>query len=315
MAVKTVFSQAGLQRILAAYDLGRFVRSEALQRGTVQTNYILHTTQGRYVLRYYENRSEESVRFEIDLLTYLAARQYPCPAVYANKQGAYLGTHHDKPYAIFQFIEGQHVEDPNLRQRSQVVQRAAELQALTVDFRSPYTPHRWNYNPDLCRTLAHAEARKLDTQRARDKYAWLTHELSALYLPPSAPKGICHCDYHYTNLLFRGDEFVALIDFDDANRTYTQFDLVCLIEYWAWPRAERIDLERARRIAQAYAKHRPMSAIEQECMYDVYKLSILFDCVWYFDRGTVEGCLERRKIDGLTAIGRERFRDALFGDP
>ena len=66
MVVKTAFSQYDFERILSQYDLGTYSGSKAVKRRTVKTNYIVQTTQGKYVLRYYENRSRESVLFEID---------------------------------------------------------------------------------------------------------------------------------------------------------------------------------------------------------------------------------------------------------
>lgn len=187
------------------------------------------------------------------------------------------------------------------------------MQKLTEDFHSRHTLYRWNYNPDLCRTLAHEKAKKINTKSAREKFAWLVHELSTLYLPPSLPKRICHCDFHFSNLLFQGDDFVALLDFDDANYTFPQFDLVCLIDRWAWPHdADILNVAEARDIVQEYMKHRPLTAIEQHCMFDVYKLSILIDCVWYFDRGLTDTFFEKRKINAVANLGRQQFYDELF---
>lgn len=313
MAVKTEFAPEELAGILGQYDLGAYVQAEAIRQGTVQTNYVMRTTQGRFVFRYYENRSRESVLFERDLLLYLTGRGYPCPAPIQDRQGAYVGLHRGKPYMIFQFVEGHHVEQANARQWQQLVQKAAELQKVTEGFRSAYTRYRWNYDVDLCRELASAEAARLDTQNAYQKLAWLAHELSTLDLPPSLPKGICHCDFHFSNVLFQGEEFVALLDFDDANRTFLPFDLVGLVESWAWPHeAEALDLAEARRIVQAYGQHRPLSSPEQQRLYDVYKLSILFDCVWYLGRGDAGDFRERRKIQALRDLGRESFFDGLF---
>ncbi len=196
----------------------------------------------------------------------------------------------------------------------QIIQRVAELQSLTQDFSSPYTQHRWNYGPDLCRSLAQAEAAKIGTENARAKLAWLAHELSTLDLPPSLPKAICHGDFHFSNLLFQGDRFAALLDFDDANWTFYQFDLVGLIDSWAWPHdAELFNVTQARAIVQEYVRHHPLSGIEQQSMYDVHKLSILIDCVWFFGRGEVNDFFEKRKIDALTKLGREGFCAELFG--
>lgn len=313
MAVKTSFAPEELAGILAGYDLGAYRRADGIGQGAVQTNLLLETTEGRFVFRYYENRSRESVRFERDLLLYLGERDYPCPAPLPDRQGEYVGLYGGKPYVIFAFVEGHHVEDPGPRHRAQLVRWAAELQTVTAGFRSPYTPYRWNYEPALCRRLARAEAARLDTPAAREKLAWLEQQAAALELPPSLPRGICHCDFHFSNVLFRGDEFAALIDFDDANRTYLPFDLVGLIEAWAWThKADALDLAEARRVVRAYEQHRPLGPVERRHVYDVYKLSILFDCVWFFGRWEGDGFYEKRKIEALAGLGRQRFMDEVF---
>jgi Ser/Thr protein kinase RdoA (MazF antagonist) len=313
MTAKTIFTDEDFQSILSQYDMGLYTHSEAIKQGTVQTNYTIHTTQGKYVFRYYETRSMPSVLFESALITHLTAHNYPCPRQIINKWGTSVSTYHDRPYAIFEFIEGKHMEEPSAHHWQQVIQKAAELQVLTSDFQSAYTKFRWNYTPDLCRSLAHKEAEGINTKCARDKYSWLVGELTNLDLPNALPKGICHCDFHFSNVLFQDDEFVALLDFDDANYTYLQFDLVGLIEYWAWHHtAEMLDLEKAREVVHMYMKHRKLSPLEQLHLFDVYKLSILFDCVWYFARGDTCDFYEKRKIDALSGLGRIAFYDTLF---
>jgi Ser/Thr protein kinase RdoA (MazF antagonist) len=139
-------------------------------------------------------------------------------------------------------------------------------------------------------------------------------QLAALDLPASLPKGICHCDFHFSNVLFQDDCFVGLIDFDDANYTYLLFDLVSLVDSWAWPfQSERLDLVQARAIVQAYHVHRPISVVEQYHIFDVHKLSILFDCIWFFSRGTADDFYEKRKIDFLDGLGREQYAQACLG--
>lgn len=313
MAVKTVFTSEDFQDMLSHYDLGAFIQAKAVQQGTVQTNYFITTSHGKFVFRYYENRSRESVLFESELLAYLTKCNYPCPAHIKNRQGTTVGTYQDKPYVFSEFLDGEPIEQPNHHHMQQLVQKAAELQAVTKDFRSEYTPYRWNYDPALCRRLAGKEAAKLNTKDAQEKFVWLDHELTMLDLPAALPKGICHCDFHFSNVLFQEGEFAALLDFDDANYTFLQFDLVGLIEAWAWPyTADRLDIKNAHVIVQEYNKHRPLPLIEQEHLYDVYKLSILIDCIWFFRRGAAHDFFEKRKINALTKLGRQNFMDALF---
>lgn len=313
MVAKTPFSQHDFVNILSQYELGTYIQSEPITHGTVQTNFYLQTTQGKLVFRYYENRSLESVLFESHLLAYLKKHHYPCPAPFKNTQGSFVGLYQEKPYVFFEFIEGQHIDRPTDHHKQQLIQKAAELHNLTRKYPPHYKNYRWNYSVELCRTLAHTEATKINTKNAQEKFAWLDDQLSMLQLPMSLPKGICHCDFHFSNVLFQKNEFVALLDFDDANYTFLLFDLVGLIEVWAWSHpSDTLDLMQAHVIVQEYMKHRPLNVVEERHLYDVYKLSILIDMVWFFRRGHAKDFYEKRKVDFLNNLGRKKFFDLIF---
>ena len=309
------FTGKKLAEILLNYDLGEYTDSKVFTSGTVQTNILVQTTKGKFVFRYYgKNRSEKSVLFESNLVKYLKDRDYPCPAPFANKHGKFVGVYNKKPYVIFEFIEGQHIENPNENQKKQFIKKVAELHNITKNYRPSYKKHRWNYSIELCRELAQKEAEEINTANSREKLKWLENKLSELELPESLPKGVCHCDFHFSNALFRNGRFNALIDFDDANYTFLMFDLIGLIEYWAWPHGEALEFERAREILREYTKYRTLNNNEKRHLFDLYKLSILIDCVWFFRRGSARDFFEKRKIDCLDDIGRGRFYDLLFAN-
>jgi homoserine kinase type II len=315
MAAKTLFSDQDFDDLLSQYALGTYICSEPITQGTIQTNYFVQTTRGKYVFRFYENRSKESVLFEANLLAYLKKHAYPCPTPFKNIHGKWVGLYQNKPYVFFEFINGRHIAHPDDNQKQQLIQKAAELQNLTRNYHPRYKKYRWNYDIELCRTLAQIEAAKTNTKNGYDKLAWLESQLAAIQLPRSLPKGICHCDFHFSNVLFQENKFAALIDFDDANYTFLLFDLVGLIESWAWPHpSDTLDLTQARLVVREYNKHRPLATIEKRHLFDIYKLSILFDGVWFFGRGTVENLYEKRKIEALSNIGRNKFFEALFSE-
>jgi homoserine kinase len=314
MAVKTRFSPQDFEDILAHYSLGICTKSESISQGTVQTNYLIYTTQGRFVFRYYETRHRESVLFETELLTYIKDRGYPCARPIPDQTGACVGICQRKPFVIFEFIEGSHIDQPTTHHQAQVIRKAAELHILTHSYRPLYTKSRLNYDVQNCRELAKREAEKIGTRDAREKFAWLVNQLSALELPDGIPKGVCHCDFHFSNILFKGDQFIGLIDFDDANYTYLIFDLINLIDYWAWPfHSDSHNLAAARKIAQEYNTIRPLNVIEKMHIFDVHKLGILFDCIWFFGRGSADDFYEKRKIEHLDDLGRKRYASAHFG--
>jgi len=323
MAVKTTFPEKEFIEILSNYRLGEFISSHPITSGTVQTNFFIQTTNGKFVFRYYENRSKESVAFECNLIKYLKDRDFPCPAPFKNKKGRYVGITHEKPFVLFEFIEGQHVENPNSAQKNQLIQKAAELQNLTRNYRPHNLKYRWNYNIELCRELAQKTARTINTANAREKLDWFNDELLKLNLSRSLPKGICHCDFHFSNILFKDGKIAALIDFDDANYTFLTYDLITLMnpfipsfDWDTWSQFKKgeniLDFQEARSVVAEYMNFRPLNPIEKRHLFDVYKLSILFDCIWYFERGDVNDFFERRKIDALNHLGREIFYDRLF---
>lgn len=316
-----------VESILSHYDIGGFEHVEALTAGTVQTNLLLHTTRGKFVLRYYrQNRSFNSVIFETNLVTYLKRKHYPCPAVVRNFQGKLVGLYKNKPYAMFEFLEGVHVEHPNDLQQQQLIQHVAILQDVTKNYRPSYTKYRWNYGVDLCERLAVNAAHTIATANAQMKLTWYREELSKLALPASLPKGICHADFDVSNVLFNGNTFQALLDFDDANYTFLTLDLACLIQpvlfsfRWdTWshvnPHGEVFIFGEPRKIVSVYQQYRTLNATEKKYLFDVLKLVIMIDCLWFFERGEAHDFYEKRQIDALNRLGRDRFYRALFDEP
>jgi len=313
MTIKSSFSQSDFEQILSQYQLGALLSAEPIPQGTVQTNFFIFTNRGKFVFRYYENRPKPTVLFEIEVLLFLQAHHFPSPCPMPNTAQEFVGVFKDKPFVLFSFLEGQPLSNPKETHKKQLIQKAAELQSLTLKFKPRYSEHRWNYTPDFCRQVAFKKAQKLGTFAVREKFTWLERQLHLLQLPVSIPKAICHCDFHFSNVLFQDEHLVALLDFDDANYTYAPFDLVYLVDQWGWsyPK-DTMDLGVAANIVAAYNQHRPLSPLEQHHFFDVFKLAILIDCLWFFARGSGEDFYERRKIEFLDSLGREQFETALF---
>ena len=314
-----------IEQILKQYDLGEFEQVSPLTAGTVQTNLLLCTSTGKWVLRYYSgNRGYNSVVFEANLVHYLASKGYPCPQIIADRYGKRVGRFRARPYALFEFVEGVHLEHPTEAQRQQLIRHVAELQNLTRNYRSAYQSYRWNYGVDLCADSAEDAARRNGSADAAAKLRWYQRQLAKLVLPRTLPKGICHADFHYSNVLFQDGKFRALIDFDDANYTYLTFDLACLIEpellpfdWDSWhgqPASGTIfEFDEARKIVAEYQRVRLLNALERKYLFDVVKLAILIDCIWFFDRGHADAFYERRKIECLDLLGRDEFATRIFG--
>src|SRR3989344_1343888 len=167
MTVKTDFLKEELIEVLSNYDLGKLMDYKPISKGTVQTNFILQTTKDKFIFRYYENRVKGSVEFESSLIKYLKDKNYPCPAPIQNKIGEYVGEYQNKPYIIFEYVEGEHLENPSENQKKQLIEKVAELQNITKSYEPPFKEFRWNYSIELCKDLSQREAKRINTDNAR----------------------------------------------------------------------------------------------------------------------------------------------------
>ncbi len=325
MAVKTTLYQQDLEQMLSHYDLGELVDFSPISSGNVQTNYYVTTTQCKAVLRLYENRTYNSADYayyERALTHHLRANDFPCAAIYPTRDGD-VHLYQGKPYLLFEFCNGAHVESPNDAQYANLIELIARLGHLTKGLRLPYESVRLNYHPATCARLAREIADQIGTDNAKRKLEWYMHELDNLVLPDDMTMAVCHSDFHFTNVLYDGDDIVALIDFDDANYTYLLFDIIAATECFVpafnhdtWqnfaPAADLIDTEALRRNMNLYRQHIELSETDMRYAFDVLKLSIFIDCLWFYERGAYTDFYERRKIDALDALGREQFTKAVF---
>jgi Ser/Thr protein kinase RdoA (MazF antagonist) len=313
-----------LSRILARYDLGEVLDARPAAQGSIQTNLILKTSGGKRVLRIYRNRRRESVLFEVNLIRFLKRKGFPCAGPVRTARGRFVGRTDGKPFVLFEFVEGVHLKRPSRVQRKHFIGLVADLHRVTWRYRPRRLKHRWNYGVPFCKRRARAKAAEVGTADAAAKCRWIEAELRKLSIPASAPKCVCHGDFHYGNVLFRKNRCAALLDFDDANCTYPAYDVVGIAEpfvrglNWDTWRDYEVgesvfDFARLRAVLSEYGKHRPLLPVEQKYLFDVVKLSILIDTLWYFRRGDSKAFFERRKIECLNHLGRARFRSAVFG--
>lgn len=309
MAVKTPFSAEELKDILLHYEIGEYRSHTDFEKGADQTNILLVTSKGKYAFRYYEKRSSEYVSFEIDLLQCLMAGNYPCPAPIKNISGDYMGAYKAKPYALFTFLEGEH--NDNDENYKEVAKSIGELHAITNGYKPVNSESRDGYNAASSWTYATKNAKKITPQtEAVARLAWLRSELDTLQLPITMPKGAIHGDTNPSNFLYKDGRISAVLDFDQAAYTYLIYDIANLLLWWAWPNKDELSFEKAKTIIAEYEKCRKLTQPEKRHLFDMLKMTILMSVSWFFHQDE-DYLNDKRKIELLNDIGRDRFYDLL----
>ncbi len=306
MSIKTSLRKEDLPNILSKYSLGQMRDFKTFAHGAGQTTLLVETDEGKSVLRYYENRSNEHVLFELRLFEYLRSKGYPVPKVIKSTAGHLSEEYQSKPLGMLEFIEGEHGKDPNIEfdheEAVQVVQAVAELHRLTLGYEADYVSNREPLNADYCL--------KAIESKSTDRHEWLRSELVTLQIPSGMPRGICHADLNYGNFLFKNNKVAAVLDFDMSFYGDLVYDVANLIYWWAWPPKSSLKLEEAKIIVNEYQKYRPLTNAEKQSIFDYLKLIVLLGISWCSDE---EFGAEKEKIDALNGLGRIGFAASIIG--
>ncbi len=103
MAVYTDVSDEELEAFIASYAIGALTSFKGIAEGVENSNYLVHTESGRYILTLYEKRvSREDLPYFLALMEHLAARGITCPLPVQRSRGPHAegargaagGAHH-----------------------------------------------------------------------------------------------------------------------------------------------------------------------------------------------------------------------------
>src|ERR1700756_1535032 len=107
MAVYTDVAAEELAAFLAGYDLGELLSYKGIAEGVENSNFLVHTSRGHYILTLYEKRvAAGDVPFFLALMEHLAARGITCPQPVKNRSGKVLGSLAARPAAVVTFLDG-----------------------------------------------------------------------------------------------------------------------------------------------------------------------------------------------------------------
>src|SRR6202140_3394931 len=105
MAVYTDVAAEELEAFLAGYDIGALLAYKGIAEGVENSNFLVHTGQGNFILTLYERRvAERDLPFFLGLMEHLASRGITCPQPVKTKTGKTLGKLAGRPAAMVTFL-------------------------------------------------------------------------------------------------------------------------------------------------------------------------------------------------------------------
>src|SRR6516164_389471 len=135
MAVYTDVSDEELQWFLADYNIGSLLSYKGIAEGVENSNFLLHTTEGFFILTLYEKRVVAGdLPFFLNLIEHLAARGITCPQPVRSRSGEALGRLASRPAAIVTFLDGVSIRRPQVVHCAAVGEALAKLHLAGADF-------------------------------------------------------------------------------------------------------------------------------------------------------------------------------------
>src|SRR5579883_3171898 len=204
MAVYTEVSDEDLQRFVAQYELGAIVACKGIAEGVENSNYLLQTERGSYILTLYEKRvARGDLPFFLGLMDHLAAKGIACPTPIHGKDGKALRELCGRPAAIISFLKGMWPRRIAPRHCALLGEAMARFHQAGLSFgmTRPNALGLAGWRPlfESCRARAHEVRPGL----AAELEAELDH-LEANW-PRDLPVGVIHADLFPDNVFFLND--------------------------------------------------------------------------------------------------------------
>ncbi|SDO57116.1 homoserine kinase [Afipia sp. GAS231] len=265
MAVYTDVAAEDLAEFLKGYDIGELLSYKGIAEGVENSNFLLHTSKGAYILTLYEKRvAVGDLPYFLSLMAHLAERGVRCPQPAKNRKGEVYSELAERPAAIINFLEGVWPRRPNAAHCTGVGEGLAKMHLAGRDFplfrKNPLSVAGWRPLFDLAAPRADSVQPGL-----RDFIARELDHLETCW-PADLPVGVIHADLFPDNVFFLGDKLSGLIDFPFSCNDILAFDVAICLNAWCFEPDHSFNVTKARALLNAYGRERQLSVAEQEAL-------------------------------------------------
>ena len=261
MAVYTDVPDDELRAFVAQYALGEVISCKGIAEGVENSNFLLKTETGTYILTLYEKRVDpKDLPFFIALMDHLAAQGIACPTPVHGRDGVALRHLCGRHAAIVTFLDGMWPRRIQPFHCAGVGRALAELHRAGSNFQmtrpNNLSVAGWRPLFERC----HARAHEVRSDLAEE----LTAELAALEAawPRNLPRGTIHADLFPDNVFFRGERLTGIIDFYFACSDFFAYDLAICLNAWCFESDGSFNVTKARLLLSSYRAVRPFADAE-----------------------------------------------------
>lgn len=261
MAVYTEVSDEDLASFIASYGLGELMSYKGIAEGVENSNFLVHTSRGTYILTLYEKRVQRSdLPFFLGLMEHLAKAGVPCPTPERNLGGEYLSELSGRAAAIVTFLEGLSVRRPRPEHCQMVGRALAQLHLAGANFalrrKNALGPEGWRP------LFERFTARACEISEGLGGVIECEFETLLSSWPGELPAGVIHADLFPDNVFFLGGGLSGLIDFYFACNDYLAYDIAICLNAWCFEPDFAFNVTKGRALLRGYQEVRRLTPAE-----------------------------------------------------
>lgn len=265
MAVYTDINEVELADFLKNYNIGTLTSYKGIAEGVENTNYLLHTTAGTFILTLYEKRvNPQELPFFLKLMQHLSAQGLECPQPVVAHNGEMIGELAGRPAAIVTFLEGMWLRKPAAEHCEALGVGLAQMhlagQSFAMERKNGLTVDDWR--PLWQQSLGHAD--KIEPALIEEAEADLAY-LEANW-PQDLPRGVIHADLFPDNVFFLNDKLSGFIDFYFACTDILAYDVAVCLNAWCFEKDHSYNQTKGAALLRGYNSVRPLSVAETEAL-------------------------------------------------
>lgn len=269
----TKLNKTSLQQIIQQFNIDQVINWEILEGGAENTNYLLETTQRKYVLTLCERKTVEEATILVNLLKHLENKQFKTTTVVCNKKEQDISFFNKKPIILKEYIAGQIIQTPTPKILHQIGVSIGKLHLIPTP---AYLPKVYSYGQQVFSEL-------IDAKHAHPFVNWLNtmHLYIRDNINPSLPKALIHGDIFFSNVVIDSFGQPIIIDFEEACYYYRMYEIGMAI-VGLCNHQGTIDFTKARQLISGYEQIIPLEVEEKEALKDFVGYAATATAFWRF---------------------------------
>ena len=261
MAIYTKVDTHEAKSILKNYNLGELKKIQGIKKGIENTNYLLITTTGKFILTLFEKRVQaKELPFFMNLMLGLNDRKILCPKPIKNKNKKTLFQIKNRQAAICSFVYGKEKTSHTLSECRSIGKNIAKLHMVGRKIKL----HRAN-NLSIKSWIALNQSIKTKAnKKIPNIYSFINTLLLDLQKkwPSQLPTGIIHGDLFPDNIFFNKTKFAGFIDFYFSCSDFLIYDIAICINAMCFDKKIKFNKLKANALLKGYSSLRKISKKE-----------------------------------------------------